>query len=84
MLMSYVLEAGLHGHGMDELSELHLGHTPIAYREVAGKGKDKITFDRGRREGRHALFGRRRRCHLAPARAPEAAAGRGDGKTHGL
>jgi DNA polymerase-1 len=46
MLMSYVLEAGLHGHGMDELSQLHLGHKPITYGEVAGKGKDKVTFDR--------------------------------------
>ncbi len=45
MLMSYVLESGLHGHGMDELSELHLSHTPIAFSEVTGKGKDKITFD---------------------------------------
>jgi DNA polymerase-1 len=45
MLMSYVLEGGLHGHGMDELSELHLSHTPIAFSEVAGKGKDRITFD---------------------------------------
>ncbi|HWA88414.1 MAG TPA: DNA polymerase I [Rhizomicrobium sp.] len=45
MLMSYVLEGGLHGHGMDELSELHLTHTPIPFDQVAGKGKDKITFD---------------------------------------
>ncbi len=45
MLMSYVLEGGLHGHGMDELSELHLVHTPIPFAEVAGKGKEKITFD---------------------------------------
>jgi DNA polymerase-1 len=45
MLMSYVLEGGLHGHGMDELSVLHLSHTPIAFNEVTGKGKDKITFD---------------------------------------
>jgi len=45
MLISYVLEAGLHGHGMDELSELHLGHTPIPFAEVAGKGKAKRTFD---------------------------------------
>jgi len=45
MLMSYVLEGGLHGHGMDELSELHLSHTPIAFSEVAGTGKDKVTFD---------------------------------------
>jgi DNA polymerase-1 len=45
MLMSYVLDGGLHGHGMDELSELHLTHTPIPFAEVAGKGKEKITFD---------------------------------------
>ena len=45
MLLSYVVEAGLHGHGMDELSELHLSHKPIAFGEVTGKGKDKITFD---------------------------------------
>jgi DNA polymerase-1 len=45
MLMSYVLDAGKQGHGMDELSELHLGHKPIAFNEVAGKGKDKVTFD---------------------------------------
>jgi DNA polymerase-1 len=45
MLMSYVLEGALHGHGMDELSELHLQHTPIAYAEVAGSGKTQVTFD---------------------------------------
>lgn len=45
MLISYVLEGGLHGHGMDELSQLHLSHTPIAFSEVTGKGKDKLTFD---------------------------------------
>lgn len=38
MLLSYALDAGLHGHGMDELSERHLGHRPIAFAEVAGKG----------------------------------------------
>jgi DNA polymerase I len=45
MLMSYALEGGLHGHGMDELSELHLTHMPIPFANVAGKGKDKVTFD---------------------------------------
>ena len=45
MLMSYALDGGLHGHGMDELSELHLTHTPIPFADVAGKGKEKITFD---------------------------------------
>ncbi len=46
MLLSYVLAAGMHNHGMDELSELHLGHKPIGFADVAGKGKAQITFDR--------------------------------------
>lgn len=45
MMMSYVLEGGAHGHGMDELSEMHLGHKPISYDEVTGTGKQRITFD---------------------------------------
>tara|TARA_R110000868_G_scaffold57875_3_gene178509 strand:+ start:4883 stop:7789 length:2907 start_codon:yes stop_codon:yes gene_type:complete len=45
MLMSYALDAGVHGHGMDELSELHLGHKPISFSEVVGTGKARITFD---------------------------------------
>jgi DNA polymerase-1 len=44
MLMSYTLDAGRHGHGMDELSELHLGHTPISYDEVTGTGKARLPF----------------------------------------
>ncbi|GAA4247572.1 DNA polymerase I [Azospirillum formosense] len=46
MLISYVLEGGAHGHGMDELAELHLAHTTIPYKEVCGTGKNQITFDR--------------------------------------
>ena len=45
MLISYVLYSGIHGHGMDEMSQLHLNHTPISFREIAGKGRDKVTFD---------------------------------------
>src|SRR5690606_35748546 len=45
MVMSYVLDGGLHGHGLDELSELHLGEKLIAYKEVAGTGKNQKTFD---------------------------------------
>lgn len=45
MLISYVLETGLHGHGMDALAELHLGVKPIPFKEVAGVGKKQITFD---------------------------------------
>ena len=44
MLISYVLESGLHGHGMDELSKLHLGHEPIAFKQVAGTGKAQKSF----------------------------------------
>jgi len=45
MVLSFVVDGSLHGHGMDELSELHLGHKPISYKEVAGTGKQQITFD---------------------------------------
>jgi DNA polymerase-1 len=45
MLLSYVLDGGLHGHGMDELSVLHLDHKPIPFKEIAGIGKKQITFD---------------------------------------
>jgi DNA polymerase-1 len=44
MLVSYAQEAGLHGHGMDELSQLHLGHTPISYDAVTGTGRNRISF----------------------------------------
>jgi DNA polymerase-1 len=44
MLISYAQEAGLHGHGMDELSQLHLGHTPISYDEVTGTGRNRVPF----------------------------------------
>ncbi|WP_350335873.1 DNA polymerase I [Coralliovum pocilloporae] len=46
MLLSYVLDGGKHGHGMDELSQFWLDHKPIPYKEVAGTGKAQVTFDR--------------------------------------
>ncbi|GJD75312.1 DNA polymerase I [Methylobacterium goesingense] len=46
MLISYVLDAGKGGHGMDELARRHLGHQPITFSDVAGTGRAKITFDR--------------------------------------
>ena len=46
MLMSYVLDAGRNGHGMDELSELHLGHKTIPFGDVAGRGKTFVGFAR--------------------------------------
>ncbi|SEI61059.1 DNA polymerase I [Pseudooceanicola nitratireducens] len=45
MLISYALNAGLHGHGMDALSEQYLGHTPIPIKDLLGSGKSMITFD---------------------------------------
>ena len=45
MVMSYVLEGGLHGHGMDELASLHLGVETIKFKDVAGTGKKQVTFD---------------------------------------
>ena len=45
MVMSFVLDAGRGGHGMDELSKRHLGKDPITYKEVVGSGKSQITFD---------------------------------------
>ncbi len=44
MLISYAQEAGMHGHGLDELSQLHLGHTPLSYDEVTGTGRNRIPF----------------------------------------
>ena len=46
MLLSYALHAGLHGHGMDALSERYLNHTPIPIKPLLGSGKSAITFDR--------------------------------------
>lgn len=46
MLLSFVLHAGMHGHGLDELSERYLNHSPIPFKEVCGSGKSEISFDR--------------------------------------
>jgi DNA polymerase-1 len=45
MLISYALDAGNHGHGMDALAQKYLGHTPIPIKELLGSGKNQITFD---------------------------------------
>ena len=46
LVMSFALDAGKQfNHSMDELSALHLGHTPIAFSEVCGKGKGQICFN---------------------------------------
>lgn len=46
MLISYTLDGHTHGHGMDALSAEFIGHEPIKYEEVAGKGKNQMTFDK--------------------------------------
>ena len=46
MLMSYAMHAGLHGHGMDALSERYLSHTPIPIKPLLGSGKSAVTFDK--------------------------------------
>ena len=46
MLISYVLDAGKGSHGMDELARRHLGHQPITFADVAGTGRQKVTFDK--------------------------------------
>ncbi|MDC3087868.1 DNA polymerase I [Candidatus Pelagibacter sp.] len=44
MLMSYVLDAGKNRHNMDALSEIHLNHKTITFKELVGSGKKEITF----------------------------------------
>jgi DNA polymerase-1 len=46
MLMSYAMNAGLHNHGMDALSDRYLSHTPIPIKPLLGTGKSARTFDR--------------------------------------
>jgi DNA polymerase-1 len=44
MLMSYVLDAGKNRHNMDTLSEIHLNHKTISFKDLVGSGKKKINF----------------------------------------
>jgi DNA polymerase-1 len=50
MVISFNLDAGRGedgmggGHGMDELSQRHLGHTPIPFKDLCGTGKKAISF----------------------------------------
>ena len=82
MLLSYVLEAGIHGHGLDELSKLHFDHANIKFSDVAGSGRNAVTFAEVPLDAARGLRGRGRR-HDAPAAPPaQAPAGRrphGDG-----
>jgi DNA polymerase-1 len=44
MLISYTLDAGTNRHNMDTLSEIHLGHKTISFKELVGSGKNKLNF----------------------------------------
>ena len=42
MLLSYTLDAGLNRHNLDTLSEIHLDHKTISYKDLVGSGKNKM------------------------------------------
>ncbi len=44
MLISYTLDAGINRHNLDTLSEIHLGHKTISYKDLVGSGKSKLNF----------------------------------------
>ncbi len=44
MLLSYTLDAGNNRHNMDTLSEIHLNHKTISYKELVGSGKKQLKF----------------------------------------
>ncbi len=44
MLMSYVLDSGKNKHNMDILSEIHLNHKTITFKDLVGTGKKEINF----------------------------------------
>ena len=44
MLMSYVLDAGKNRHNMDTLSEIHLSHKTISFKDLVGTGKKEVNF----------------------------------------
>ena len=44
MLISYTLDAGTNRHNLDTLSEIHLNHKTITYKELVGTGKNKLNF----------------------------------------
>ena len=44
MLISYTLDAGKNRHNLDMLSEIHLNHKTISYKDLVGSGKNKLNF----------------------------------------
>jgi DNA polymerase I len=45
MLMSYVLDAGRSGHGLEELSRRHLGHDMLNMADIVGKGRTLVPLE---------------------------------------
>lgn len=45
MLESYVLDSIGGGHDIDNLADRYLGHKTITFEEIAGKGKNQLTFN---------------------------------------
>ncbi|MEO6580939.1 MAG: DNA polymerase I [Sphingomicrobium sp.] len=46
LVMSFDLDAGRSGHGLDELADTHFDHICIAFKSVCGTGQKQITFDK--------------------------------------
>ncbi len=44
MLISYTLNAGLNRHNLNTLSEIHLNHKTISFKDLVGTGKNKLNF----------------------------------------
>ena len=44
MLISYTLDAGLNRHNLDILSQIHLNHKTISYKDLVGTGKKQLNF----------------------------------------
>ena len=45
MLLSYTLDAGINRHNLDTLSEIHLNHKTISFKDLVGSAKNKIIFE---------------------------------------
>jgi DNA polymerase I len=46
MLLSFVLDGGKHGHGLDDLAERYLDLKTVKFTDVAGSGVKQLSFDK--------------------------------------
>src|SRR4029079_15150935 len=46
MLLSFVLDGGKHGHGLDDLAERYLDQKTVKFTDVAGSGAKQVSFDK--------------------------------------